>query len=59
MFFPGLLDEGLGVSQLPRHAKVLFALRVAPLVVVHAVLAIHVDGRCYLLQCVGAVVALG
>ena len=58
MLFSGLLDEWIGFPQWSRPGKVLFAVLVSPLVVVHAVLAIHVDGRCYLLQCVGAVVAL-
>ena len=58
VLFPGLLDEWLCVSQRPWPSKVLFAVWIPPLVVITTTLAVHVDGHCFPLQRVGAVVAL-
>jgi len=58
MLFSGLLDEWIGFPQWSRPGKVLFAVLVSPLVVVHALLAVEVYGHAFPLQHVGAVVAL-
>ena len=58
VLLPGLLDEGLGVLQRSWPTKVLFAVWVQPLMVIHAVLVVHIYWLCFLLERVRAIVAL-